>query len=566
MANEPQRDIEKDLQAYKQRRREQAGAPLELHPATRKMLQGEVARTASRPLLTSEEAAKNFVRSFVMSHQQPGFFARNRHRVIWGGAMFACLALVLAVLRNDPQRKATEGTFPDALPTPTPLPVADPEAKPTSSAVAANHLKPVGTINGPRAEAERLSRDKRDLSAVKSVEDFAKPSVAPAAPASGPAVSNPRPPAAPATSMVPVQREADRRSGVVAPSLPTGSTAAGSGRSAGEPAPTTTRGFLKSESNLARTRAMDADEKAAEKPAAGERGLIMKSLKDSEVSEAKAIAEVRKAKEESTAARAGEDAMKRAALTATTTGVGGLTISAPAPTAAPLAAAATGALKDNLSFGSGAGGGGAGEASLRQQFQQVDNRSLYRQNFNSPPVPEVMKDFAFERTGDRVRIVDADGSTYEGTVVRELAENESRAKAAAVDAVKQADGSLGLKLKSASQAGQAPADQQLSYRFTAQGVNRKLKQSVEFRGEWQPAAAPSTTTPALRPASYGAVRLESQVAAEKKEQLTNALADSPAAAKGYLPLQLQRDPSQGRITGRAVVGGKEEFAIKAVTK
>lgn len=82
MSNEPQRDIEKELLAYKQRRREQAGAPQELHPATRRMLQGEVARSASRPLLSSEEAAKNFVRSFVMSHQQPGFFTRDRKSVV----------------------------------------------------------------------------------------------------------------------------------------------------------------------------------------------------------------------------------------------------------------------------------------------------------------------------------------------------------------------------------------------------------------------------------------------------------------------------------------------------
>lgn len=36
--------MEKTLKAYARRRRQQAGAPLELHPATRRMLQGEVAR------------------------------------------------------------------------------------------------------------------------------------------------------------------------------------------------------------------------------------------------------------------------------------------------------------------------------------------------------------------------------------------------------------------------------------------------------------------------------------------------------------------------------------------
>ncbi len=566
MANEPQRDIEQDLQAYKQRRREQAGAPLELHPSTRKMLQGEVARTASRPLLTSEEAAKNFVRSFVMSHQQPGFFARYRQRIVWGGAMFACLALVLAVLRNDPQRKAQEGTFPDPLPTTTPL--SDPEARP-SAPTAVNHLKPTGAIKAP-VEAERLARDNREAQTDKSLVDLARRS---AAPASGPMVNNPRPLAAasPAAPVAAVQREADRRSGVVAPAMPTSSTAVGNARVAGEPAPapTTSRDFFKTDSNLARARAMDFDEKQAEKAAAGERGLVTKALKDSLVAEAKAETEVKKAKESKL--MVAMDAKQRAPLTATTTGVGG----ALAPAESPTTAAPTPptpppvALKENLSFGSGVAGG-AGEAILRQQFQQVDSRALYRQNFNSPPVPDVMKDFAFERTGDRVRIVDADGSTYEGTVVREQAEEESRKKVANLDTLKQADSSLGLKTQSASQAGQASqpvADQQQAYRFTAQGLNRKLKQSVEFRGEWQPTAPqPAQATPALLPTSYGLNRAESQVAAEKKEKATNALSDSPASPKGYLLQQSQKELSQGRISGRAVVGGKEEFDIKAVTK
>ena len=41
---EPEREIEKQLRAYAKERREQAGAPIELHPATRKLLQGEAAR------------------------------------------------------------------------------------------------------------------------------------------------------------------------------------------------------------------------------------------------------------------------------------------------------------------------------------------------------------------------------------------------------------------------------------------------------------------------------------------------------------------------------------------
>jgi hypothetical protein len=43
---EPERNIEKELKAYAEQRRAQAGAPPELHPATRKLLQDEAARSA----------------------------------------------------------------------------------------------------------------------------------------------------------------------------------------------------------------------------------------------------------------------------------------------------------------------------------------------------------------------------------------------------------------------------------------------------------------------------------------------------------------------------------------
>ena len=45
MAAEPEKKIEELLQSYSRKRREDAGAPLEMHPATCRMLQGEAART-----------------------------------------------------------------------------------------------------------------------------------------------------------------------------------------------------------------------------------------------------------------------------------------------------------------------------------------------------------------------------------------------------------------------------------------------------------------------------------------------------------------------------------------
>ena len=44
MPSEPENKIEELLKAYAKKRQEEAGAPFEMHPATRKLLQGEVAR------------------------------------------------------------------------------------------------------------------------------------------------------------------------------------------------------------------------------------------------------------------------------------------------------------------------------------------------------------------------------------------------------------------------------------------------------------------------------------------------------------------------------------------
>src|SRR5437588_5811213 len=49
MPNDPERPIEKVLRACARHRGESAGPPLELHPANRRLLQGEVVRRFGRP-------------------------------------------------------------------------------------------------------------------------------------------------------------------------------------------------------------------------------------------------------------------------------------------------------------------------------------------------------------------------------------------------------------------------------------------------------------------------------------------------------------------------------------
>lgn len=534
MSPEPQREIEKDLLAYKQRRREQLGVAMELHPATRKMLQAEAARAASRPLLTSEEAAKNFVRSFVMSNQKQGFFVRHKRRVIWGGAMFACLAVVLAVLRNDPRLAEQRRAFPDALPT---LPqVADAQSaqpQPTTAAV----IK-------PQTEGESLARTRQVVPAADKTQAATKLS---AARAGAPAPATPRGANVASATPTGVEREAVNRGYAANPARSVGAA----------PAPVSAPKVASGERLMTSATTKEADLMFLEKRDASVLAQSDRSIKSRLAPGGAFELEVKKPGQETKQKLepSPSSELKRAQLVAAGGMAGGGGAStAPAPVAAYAPQRA-----DNYAA--------AEAAQASKRFLQLDNQAGYRKNFNSPPLPQVMQDFAFERTGDRVRIVDADGSTYEGTVMAAPAE-ENRAKAVSqFGAVKQLKDALAPEAKSA---GSQSAEPQSSYRFIANGVNRKLNQSVEFRGEWQPGAPMQTSQAllALQPVSLGVVRLEVQ-AMEKKEKavMTNALTEQAAPPKANLFLQQQQnESSQGRISGRAVVGGKNEFEINAVPK
>lgn len=551
MSAEPQRDIEHDLRAYQQRRDGQLGAPIELHPATRRLLQGEVARTAGRPLLTSEEAAKNFVRSFVMSHQQPGFFARHRPQILWGGGMFACLAVVLLVLRNDPQRVARQNTFSDALPTPPP--VASPQPAPTTPAA------PAAAASRPLAENESLARARRIAPMSDAASDVISLS---AAPAGTPAPGNFRGVTVASGPVPAAQREAgaSRAGSVASPPAPNVAFE----RGAGTPAPVGGLGVAKSEAVASRQLLLrDADRKAeaklAEKAAAGEVAQLDKALKPAAGAAGQAAPATRAPVEEVKLKLA--DDLKRAQTVNLGGGAGATAPAGPVAAASPTPAAPP--APRMLAYGAVAGGG---DAAVTQRFQQLDTRANLRLNFNSPPVPQVMQDFAFERSGDRVRIVDADGSTYEGTVLSGLVEEARRAKlGASLEAAKERRAALDQEAQTAVPATGAQA----SYRFIATGLNRKLNQSVEFRGEWLPFAPVSQAgaTPALQTTRFGATRLERLEAEKQQASATNAPSLAPVRTDAYaLPPAQPQPAAAGRISGRAVVGGRNEFEVNAVPK
>lgn len=507
MSNEPQRDIEKDLLAYKLRRHEQAGAPQELHPATRRMLQSEVARSVGRPLLSSEEAAKNFVRSFAMSHQQPGFFTRHRPRLIWGGAMFAGLILVLAVVRNDPRQQEQARTFSDVLPPPPAAPAAP---APT----------PVVVAGGARATGDRqqLVAD-REASSKESLEKLSRQAVA---------VRREAAPTAPARPVAVASVEKERLGVEANNRLTELSTAPVKAEIRAASASQSAQALSRADSDAERKFSFGANDpaaaaaplnKALAPPAASAVAGVTVALADKKVSDLPKD----------------QQADVRSRTPAPVSNLRG-SVAAPAEATATSFVAAS----------------SAPMPMVQNRFQQLDERSGYRQNFNSPPIPPVLQDFAFERIGDRVRIVDGDGSTYEGNVLPEAVE----------EAQKKAQTEDGRELKERAKAPVSGGTQAGAYWFVARGLNRKLNQSVEFRGQWQPAVPLAAEVPALRAAHADAAQPELRSAMLKEKATGGAI----AAVSGPATKGPAADSPAGRISGRAVVGGASEFDLRAVPR
>src|SRR5450755_2593706 len=81
---EPERKIEKLLRAYAKKRSGDAGDPLKLHPATRRLLQGEVARRKPKPD-ADEEAS---VTLWELFRQRWALLAGFAIIVFFGAALF----------------------------------------------------------------------------------------------------------------------------------------------------------------------------------------------------------------------------------------------------------------------------------------------------------------------------------------------------------------------------------------------------------------------------------------------------------------------------------------------
>src|SRR5437879_4426053 len=84
MSMEPERPIERALRDYAKKRREESGAPLELHAATRRLLQGEVARQFGK----NARAPRTFLQ--VLATSWP--------KLAWGVGVVGLMAVIAAII------------------------------------------------------------------------------------------------------------------------------------------------------------------------------------------------------------------------------------------------------------------------------------------------------------------------------------------------------------------------------------------------------------------------------------------------------------------------------------
>ena len=185
----------------------------------------------------------------------------------------------------------------------------------------------------------------------------------------------------------------------------------------------------------------------------------------------------------------------------------------------------------------------AGRAqNFSQRQAQVADRAL-KAAPSDERTSQLLNQFEFRQSGNRVEIVEADGSIYAGEI--EIAKKDAtKAKNPAKPAARAPATARGEKDKD-----QAPAEAQSTeiagqFNFRASGVSNTLRQKVTIEGVYQAQVPPAQNAPGAS-ANGGSV---AQRAAESGRA------------------QAQQAPSRARVIGRAQVNGRNVDVEAEATK
>jgi hypothetical protein len=436
MPNEPERDIEKLLKACAQKRRAEAGAPLEMHPATRRMMQGEVARQTARAPRAGGLLAR--------------FLAELRPRLAFGGAVLVVVvvgtwALVLSEARRKTrlaQNKPTQTIQLAKQITPAP---AAPLAAPAESDKALNEM--TVAYDASRLEDQKKMIVARGGAGALALEE--KPSLGVAA-----------------------YSGADKKAAVTGPEIAgvAKDEAKGTllaGRTEGAVRPDTSDALGAERFGLAKTPAPTAGQSAVpqELPA----------------TDAPLLARRAPATEPSKRALAESESHGEVAFALKPPPGSAASLPSSPATVAPLAEEKQKAYFANLEA--------VPPASFTQKFVQVDSRTRRERGaiaLKTAQAEEILASFQVTQAGDTIQVIDSDGSAYTGFVQRVPA---PAGQPAASDLERQRT-VLAVRAQSAKELQadrmktkiESPMPAGPGYFFRVAGTNSRLNQQVVFSG------------------------------------------------------------------------------------
>jgi hypothetical protein len=459
MANEPERPIEKLLRGAAKKRRDEAGAPLDLHPATRRLLQGEVARTFAKP----KRKSRSF--SEVLGRLWP--------RLAWGVAIFVVLAVGVYMLLPVPGRGKSEVLLARNEPRPQARPAPQPPP-PTPSAAA--------TVPAPPAVAAASNPSAVTLA------DTAPP--APAQP--GRQFKAERQPLSKDSIAAPTERAAEVQPAAAAASQPANR------HEAGEAEITASGGTTAQAPAGTANAAFDRQLGFAGKPAPSDNAPAAPAS-PAPVATMPAAAPVVAAND--SAKLADEKAGQPSFAYALPGAVASAKRSSPSP-------AVTGGLSQSASKALKEAKG----AGVVQWFAQVTPGPHTKAALadKATPAQPVLASFQVEQAGRALRIVDGDGSVYSGYVQIADAARRQRSIMAAAPAAAPAPGPGGVLEEKAAARLDSEQPAPPTYFFRVAGTNRSLHKKVVFTGN----LIAATNSPLLPPgtnylnfgSSLGAVR------------------------------------------------------------
>jgi|GEM_PF-5678785 len=505
MPLEPNRKMDDLLKACAEQRRERAGAPLELHPATRKMLQDEVARTFGK----AEPAPSRWK---IIFGSWP--------RLAFGGAAFAGLAALMIFIFLE-----------------KPTPLGSEKSRTLASA-------------GENSEKHR-ALVKRILPETAQEKDFAKTAETPlaAAPSSSTVVVTNFTTATDKFKNSPADLDglalANRRNESKTVSSDRYGIAPAAAASAPPPVAEDTITFS---GQIASTKA-EKQKSLAARSSSTNTFLALKNEALSDVPATGAGGRLDDKKTPAAPLFAGRNAHSSL-------------VASPAPTtvqpSGQLAKNDGGLLspsrKLDLDLATRA-------ADTRANFVQLDSRSQYRLNVLSPPLPKVLASFQFERSGQKIRILDGDGSVYEGEIVNPMATFAAKTPGGSSGILegktpaRTRGSSEGRKKSEINKPISGGANETISFRVS--GMNKKLNQPIIFNGAL---LAGNETTLNGFTATNG-LRTDSPAALNRKKEIHPAAAGGKISGKDEFNFDLAQ-PST-RINGRVQIGRKTEFEINA---